>query len=137
MREKQFMWLQFLKDFFFFKYILVIYYKTFFKDMLNAKGTISFIFLLVMVNTASVLRLFERLILYQASYEKTPKNFCPVGWIHTAYLQKGKIPSTSVLDMILNNLMVRLEWCWSFGECRVPFIGIVPRSALVWSGSTW
>ena len=27
----------------------------------------------------------------------------------------------SVLDMILNNLMVRFQWCWSFGECRVLF----------------
>ena len=24
------------------------------------------------------------------------------------------------LDMILNNLMVRLQYCWSFGKCRVP-----------------
>ena len=36
---------------------------------------------------------------------------------------KGKIykttPPTSVLEMILNNLEVRLQYCWSFGECRV------------------
>ena len=27
---------------------------------------------------------------------------------------------TSVLDMTLNNLMVRFQQCWSFGECGVP-----------------
>ena len=27
----------------------------------------------------------------------------------------------SVLDMTLNNLMVRFQLCWSFGECRVLF----------------
>ena len=27
---------------------------------------------------------------------------------------------TSVLDMTLNNLMVRFQWCWSFGEYGVP-----------------
>ena len=28
-------------------------------------------------------------------------------------------PPTSVLDMTLNNLMVRFQQCWSFGECGV------------------
>ena len=28
-------------------------------------------------------------------------------------------PPTSVLHMILKNLMVRFQYCWSFGECRV------------------
>ena len=32
---------------------------------------------------------------------------------------EGKPPPTSVLDMTLNNLMVRFQQCWSFGECRV------------------
>ena len=27
--------------------------------------------------------------------------------------------SRSVLDMTLNNLMVKFQWCWSFGECGV------------------
>ena len=29
-------------------------------------------------------------------------------------------PSMSDQDMILNNVMVRLQYCWSFGECREP-----------------
>ena len=29
-------------------------------------------------------------------------------------------PLTSVLDMTLNNLMVRFQQCWALGECRVP-----------------
>ena len=34
---------------------------------------------------------------------------------------RGKTPSpTSVLDMTLNNLMVRFQWCWDFGKCRAP-----------------
>ena len=37
----------------------------------------------------------------------------------TASLQRNKTPSMSVLDMTLNNLMVRPQ-SWSFGECRVP-----------------
>ena len=30
-------------------------------------------------------------------------------------------PPMSVLDMTLNNLMVRFQQCLSFGECEVPF----------------
>ena len=26
----------------------------------------------------------------------------------------------SVLDKTINNLMMRLQWCWSFGECGAP-----------------
>ena len=37
----------------------------------------------------------------------------------TASLQRGKTPPTSVLDIIENNLMMRLQYCWSFRECRV------------------
>ena len=38
----------------------------------------------------------------------------------TTSLQRGKNTSTSVLDMTLNNLMLRFQQCWSFGKCRVP-----------------
>ena len=38
----------------------------------------------------------------------------------TAPLKRGKTPLMSVLDMTLNNLMVRIQQCWSFGECGVP-----------------
>ena len=53
------------------------------------------------------------------------KHSCPVGWgcrIHRLLLCRGvrPPPPTSVLDMTLNNLMVRFQQCWSFGECRVP-----------------
>ena len=49
---------------------------------------------------------------------------CPVGWgcrIHRLHLCRGvRFPPTSVLHMTLNNLMVRFQWCWSFGERGVP-----------------
>ena len=38
----------------------------------------------------------------------------------SASLQRGKTPPTSVLDLTLNNLMVRFKWWWGFGECRAP-----------------
>ena len=47
---------------------------------------------------------------------------CPVDWgcrIHRLLLCRGvrPHPPTSVLDMTLNNLMVRFQWCSSFREC--------------------
>ena len=41
---------------------------------------------------------------------------------------------TSVLDMTLNNLMVRFQQCWSFGECGVP---LHRHRSLVHSGPEW
>ena len=38
----------------------------------------------------------------------------------TAPLQRGMTPLTSVLDMTLNNLMVKFQWCWGFGICGAP-----------------
>ena len=38
----------------------------------------------------------------------------------TAPLQRGKTTLIIVLDMTLNNLMVRFQWCWSFGDCGSP-----------------
>ena len=51
--------------------------------------------------------------------------FCPVGWgcrIHWLHLCRRVRPPTSneCPDMTLNNLMVRFQQCWSFGECGVP-----------------
>ena len=42
--------------------------------------------------------------------------------IHRLLLCRGvrPPPETSVLDMTQNNLMVRFQQCWSFGECGVP-----------------
>ncbi len=41
--------------------------------------------------------------------------------IHWLLLCRGVRPLlTSVLDMTLNNLMVRFQWCLNFGECGVP-----------------
>ena len=63
---------------------------------------------------------------------------CPVGWgcrIHRLLLCRGVRPFlTSVLDMTLNNLMVRLQQCWSFGECGVP---LHCHRAQVHSGPEW
>ena len=50
----------------------------------------------------------------------------------TASLQMDKTHSvTKVQDITLNNLMVRVEYCWSFGEKGNPFIAIEPRSEVV------
>ena len=52
-----------------------------------------------------------------------------------APLQRGKTPPiTCVLNMTLNNLMVRFQQCWNFAE--YPFIAIAPRSTLSQCGST-
>ena len=49
---------------------------------------------------------------------------CSVGWgcrIHWLHLCSGvRLPQMIVLDMTLNNLMVRFQYCWSFVECGVP-----------------
>ena len=50
--------------------------------------------------------------------------FCSVGCgcrIHQMFLcRRVKHSTTSVLDMTLNNLMVRLQKCWSFEKCGIP-----------------
>ena len=39
---------------------------------------------------------------------------------HIASLQDSNTsPPMNVLDMTLNNLMARLQQCWSFGKCRI------------------
>ena len=69
---------------------------------------------------------------------KTPLRNCPVSWgcrIHWLHLCRGvRPPPTSVLDMTLNNLMVRFQQYWSFGECRVP---LHCHSSQVHSGPEW
>ena len=71
----------------------------------------------------------------------TSRNFtCPVGWgckIHRLLRCRGvrpPTPPTSVLDMTLNNLMVRFQQCWSFGECGVP---LHCHHSQVHSGPEW
>ena len=55
-----------------------------------------------------------------------PKIFCPVDWgcrIHWLLLCKEVRPPPPPpiqVDMTLNNLMVRFQWCWNFGECGTP-----------------
>ena len=49
----------------------------------------------------------------------------PVGWdcrMHRLLLCRGvrPRPTTSVLVMTVNILMVRFQQCWSFGECGAP-----------------
>ena len=43
--------------------------------------------------------------------------------------------ATSVLDMTLNNLIVRFQWCRCLGNAEHPFIAIAPRSTLTRSAS--
>ena len=70
----------------------------------------------------------NRLIFFKDSMVSPDNSFIinfPVGWgcrIHWLHFCRGvRHPHlTSVLDMTLNNLMVRFQQCWSFGECGVP-----------------
>ena len=69
----------------------------------------------------------------------SPKMLCPVGWgcrIHRLLLGRWvrTLPPTIVLDMTLNNLMVRYQQYWSFGECRVP---LHCHRSQVYSGPGW
>ena len=62
---------------------------------------------------------------------------CPVGWgcrIHRLLLCRGVRPPNECPDMTLNNLMVRFQWCWSFGECGVP---LYYHRFQVHSGPAW
>ena len=66
---------------------------------------------------------------------------CPVGWgcrIHWLHICREVRPppkkKTSVLVMTLNNLMVRFQQCWSFGECGVP---LYCHYSQVHSGPAW
>ena len=50
---------------------------------------------------------------------------CPVSWgcrIHRLHLcrEVSPTPEIRVLDMTLNNLMVKFQRCWSFGESGTP-----------------
>ena len=62
----------------------------------------------------------------------------PVGCgcrIHRLNFCRGvPLPPTSVLDMTLNNLMVRFQWCWGFGECGTP---LHCHGSQVHSGLEW
>ena len=69
----------------------------------------------------------------------TTTTTCPVGWgcrIHRLLLCRGvrPLPPTSVLDMTINNQIVRLQQCWSFGECGVP---LHCHCSQVHSGPEW
>ena len=72
--------------------------------------------------------IYMYIILWQQSFSEVyfinnlrKDYFCPVGWgcrILRQHLCSGVKPTAvSVLDMTLNDLMVRLQRCWSFGEC--------------------
>ena len=62
----------------------------------------------------------------------------PVGWgcrIHRLLICRGvRTPTTSVLDMALNNLMMWFQYCWSFGNMGVP---IYCHRSQVYSGPEW
>ena len=60
-----------------------------------------------------------------------------LGLLNTPTLLLQRIKSTipmSILDIIQNNLMVKFQWCWSFGECRAP---LNCHCTQVYSGPEW
>ena len=68
----------------------------------------------------------------------TLKIICPVSWgcrIHWLHLCRGVRPRPNECpDMTLNNLMVRFQQRWSFGECGVP---LHCHRSHVHSGPAW
>ena len=58
------------------------------------------------------------------------------GCTPTASLQRSKTAPTTVLYMTLN-LLWRGSRLGDVCNVEYPFIAITPRSALIWSGSTW
>ena len=68
-------------------------------------------------------------------------SYCPVGCgcrIHRLHLCRGVwLPTMSVLDMTLNNLMMSFHWGWRFGECGVPLYYQCPQVHSGRNGSTW
>ena len=81
--------------------------------------------------------LFPNWLPYQKSTFYSTLYSCPVGWgcrIHRLLLCRGVRPPTSVRDMTLNNLMVRFQQCWSFGEYGVP---LYCHRSQVHSGPEW
>ena len=70
----------------------------------------------------AIRRLSAYLFIYSFNYV----TFKLISWVRdrgwwTVEYTDCKTPPASVLDMTLNNLMVRFQWCRSFGECRAPF----------------
>ena len=72
----------------------------------------------------SILPHFDGLSLLFLSLISPVSNFflCSVDWgcrIHWLLLWRRlrPLPQTSVQGVTLNNLIVRFQWCWSFGEC--------------------
>ena len=55
--------------------------------------------------------------------------------IHRLYRCRGvRHPPNDCPDMTLNNLMVRSQWCWGFGECGLP---LHCHCSKVHSGPEW
>ena len=63
---------------------------------------------------------------------------CPVGWscrIHRLHLCRGIKPLPNMCpEYDTENLMVRFQWCWSFGECGAP---LHCNCSQVHSGPEW
>ena len=79
-------------------------------------------------------------VLFHCHYSQvhSDPNCCPVSWgcsIHWLLLCRGvRAPLNECPVMILNNLMVRFQLCWSFGQCGVP---LHCHYSLAQSGNTW
>ena len=86
------------------------------RDIKHYKMHLTLVGLDSMVSIVRIMSLFPRV--------EEPNSDCPVTWgcrIHWLHLCRGvKPPLKSVLDMSLNNLMVRFQQWWSFVECGVP-----------------
>ena len=95
---------------------------------------------IIILLLASFCHQFEQVFLWSLIDSKSLQAFnCPVGWgyrIHWLLHCRGvrPLPPMSVLDTTLNNLMVRFQQCWSFGECGVP---LHCHRSQVHSGPEW
>ena len=76
--------------------------------------------LLDIVQKAQEKQLYTKMKIW--TYNKRDSLTCPVAWgcwVHRLLHCRGVTPSYECPEMTLNNLMVRFQWCWSFGECGV------------------
>ena len=93
-----------------------------------------------------VLRSFAPFMLMKKENYNKSLFFSPVDWgcrIHQLHLSWGvrstttTTTPTSILNKTLNSLIVRLQECWSFGECRVLFHCHHSQVHSDQSGRTW
>ena len=80
-----------------------------------------FLFIILSIDKDIVMDRSNETGSYNACYtEKLAQSVEAVEYTDCISAEGVRPPLMSVQDMTLNNIMVRLQWWWRFGECRVP-----------------